>query len=250
MNKNEIPIVILAGGNKVEFPNQGLIPKALIKINEVPAIFLIIKHYYDSGFLKFLIASGSGTDVIANALPLLKLYLGEKIYSEIQIQIIFTGGITETGSRIYQLREKLEPYEIFGISYCDTISDIDIQKLLSLHIDSKAIVSLAAVRIPTRFKVLGLIDSDNIVKGFTDKPIIEKSYVNGGFYFASSKIFDLKYDKYNTSFESDILPQIISKNKLYSYRHDGFWQYVDSIRDVWTIEKFLKNDKLKWILLF
>lgn len=245
MKNAEIPIVILAGGNKVEFPNVGLIPKALIRINDVPAIFLIIKHYYEFGFRKFLIATGSGTDMIANALPLIKIYLGEKIHSEIQTEIIFTGSIAETGSRIFQLKEKLESQEVFGISYCDTISDINISKLLSFHLESKAIVSLVAVRIPTRFKILGLIDSDNIIKGFTDKPIFERNHVNGGFYFATSAIFNLKYNLYDTSFESDILPQIIKENKLYSYQHNGFWQYVDSIRDVLTIEKFLKENNLK-----
>lgn len=136
--------------------------------------------------------------------------------------------------------------EVFGISYCDTISDINISKLLSFHLENNAVVSLTAVRIPTRFKILELIDSDNIVKGFTDKPIYERNHVNGGFYFASPEIFNFKYNKYDTSFESDILPQIIKENKLYSYQHEGFWQYVDSIRDVLTIEKYLKNkDRLK-----
>ena len=241
MNNKEIPIVILAGGNKVEFPNEGLIPKALIRINDVPALFLIINHYYLNGFRKFLIATGSGTDMIANAMPLLRIYLGEKINSEIQTEIVFTGSISETGSRIYQLKGKLDSNDIFGISYCDTISDINISKLLSFHKENKALVSLAAVSIPTRFKILGLVDGDNRVKGITDKPIIERNRVNGGFYFTSTDIFNFEYDMNNTSFESDILPQIIKENKLYSYQHDGFWQYVDSIRDVWTIEKFLKN---------
>lgn len=107
MNNTDIPIVILAGGNKVEFLNVGLIPKALIRINDVPALFLIIKHYYENGFRKFLIATGSGTDAIANALPSIRIYLGDKIYSEIQTDIIFTGSIAETGSRIFQLKEKL-----------------------------------------------------------------------------------------------------------------------------------------------
>jgi glucose-1-phosphate cytidylyltransferase len=245
MNNKDIPIVILAGGNKIEFSNKGLIPKAIIRINDVPILFLIIEHYYQHGFRKFLIATGSGTEIITNAMPLLEIYLGKKIHSEIQTEIIFTGSLSETGSRIYKLKERLASHDIFGISYCDTISDINISKLLSFHIENRAIVSIAAVRIPTRFKILGLIDSDNRVKGFTEKAIIDKNYVNGGFYFMSSEIFKFKYDNYNTSFESDILPQIIKENKLYSYRYDGFWQYVDSKRDACTVEKFYKNNKIK-----
>jgi len=241
MINKDIPIVILAGGNKVEFPNEGLIPKALIKVNDVPILFLVIEHYYKHGFRKFLILTGSGTDMIFRTMPLLKIYLGDKIFSEIQTDIVFTGGVCETGSRIFQLKETLKENLVFGISYCDVVSDIDLTDLLSFHIDNKAVVSLAAVKIPTRFKVLGLIDNDNKVKGFTDKPIVEKNYVNGGFYFVGQDIFNFVYSKYNTSFESDILPRVIEKDKVYSYKHDGFWQYVDSKRDVYTIEDFIKN---------
>jgi glucose-1-phosphate cytidylyltransferase len=148
---------------------------------------------------------------------------------------------TNTGGRIARLANSIS--DNFYLTYGDGVSDVDISKLLNQHQINRTVVTLTAVQPPARFGALELLGSK--VNRFREKPEGNDSWVNGGFFVLSPKIF--KYLKADSdSFEMEILPKLAEEDNLGAYKHSGFWQPVDSIRDLQSLEEAIKIGRLPW----
>ena len=153
-----------------------------------------------------------------------------------EYQSIDTGRNTMTGGRLKRLEDYLR-HDTFLLPYGDGVSDIDLNKLVKFHFKNKKIATLSAVRPPARFGAIKL--KKNVVSYFKEKSKIDEGWVNGGFFVFEPKIFDfIKNDE--TFLEKEPLENISRKKQLMAYKHENFWQCVDTIRDKEILEKHLK----------
>lgn len=231
-------IIILAGGYGTRISEETKNkPKPLIKIGNKPIIWHIMKIYSHYGFNKFLICQGYKGYMFKK-----KLSIYEK-KENWQIDFINTGIKTMTGGRIKRLEKLLVKDDNFCLTYGDGLCDVNIKKLINYHKKNKKIATVTAVKEPNRFGVLN-IDNNNIVKKIVEKPM---SYINGGFFVFSNKIFNyLKNDM--SILEEDCLPKLSKMKQLISYKHDGFWSNMDNLRDKKKLEKIWKNHDCPWRL--
>ena len=223
-------VVILAGGlgtRLVEYTK--LIPKPMVKVGGLPIIHHIILHYKKYGLRSFIIASGYKGTII-------KKYFKKKL-KDLDIKVINTGLKTMTGGRIKRLKKYLNN-ETFLLTYGDGISDVNIGELIKFHKKNKKLATLTAVRPPARFGAIKI--SKNAVKVFKEKSKIDEGWINGGFFCLESKIIKLiKNDR--TFFEKEPLEQLSKKKQLMAFKHEGFWQCMDTKRDKDIIDKILKK---------
>ena len=223
-------VVILAGGLGTRISEYTRnIPKPMIKIKGQPILLRIMKHYYKFGFNDFYIASGYKGKIIKN-------YFKNKKFN-FKVNIIDTGLRTMTGGRVLRLKKILKS-ETFLLTYGDGLSDVNIKKLIRFHKKSKNYVTLTAVRPPARFGAIKL--HGNRVKVFKEKSRLDEGWINGGFFVMSPKIF--KFIKNDKSYlERQPLENLSKKNKLGAYKHFGFWQCMDTLRDKEILEKKIKK---------
>jgi glucose-1-phosphate cytidylyltransferase len=226
-------VVILAGGFGTRISEYTkFIPKPMIKIKGIPILVHIMKHYAKYGFKDFYIALGYKGNVIQN-------YFKKNKFNW-KINLIDTGKNTMTGGRLKRLERYLKG-ESFFLTYGDGLSDIDLKKLLKFHKKNKKLVTVTAVRPPARFGALKL--KKNLVSYFKEKSRMEEGWINGGFFVMSHKFLKfIRNDK--TYLEREPLEKITLIKELSAYRHDGFWQCVDSMRDLISINKMIKEKKI------
>ena len=223
-------VVILAGGlgtRLSEYTKK--IPKPMVKINNIPILIYIMKHYSKYGFKDFVIASGYKKSII-------KKYFKKKIL-DWKIDVVNTGLNSQTGGRIKRLRKILSNKRFF-LTYGDGISNVNIKKLMNFHLKKKAVVTLTAVRPPARFGAIKIADGK--VKIFREKSALDEGWINGGFFVCEPEIFEyLKNDK--TILESEPLKILGRRKKLFAFKHTKFWYCMDTIRDKEILEKKLKK---------
>lgn len=227
-------VVILAGGlgsRLSEYTKS--IPKPMVKVLNVPIIVRIINFYNKFGYEDFVIASGYKGKII-------KDYF-KKNLKKLNIQVINTGQKTMTGGRIKRLK-KIINGERFLLTYGDGLSNVNINSLLKFHIKNKNYVTLTAVRPQARFGGIKILNKK--VKYFKEKSNLDEGWINGGFFVMESKIFNyLKNDE--TVLERSPLEKICKLHKLGAYKHDGFWQCMDTIRDKKILENLIKKRTFK-----
>ncbi len=226
-------VVILAGGLGTRISEYTKrIPKPMIKINNKPLLIHIMEHYAKYNFTNFYIALGYKGNVIRN-------YFKKKNFSKWNINLIDTGKNTMTGGRLKRLEDYLR-HDTFLLTYGDGVSDIDLNKLVKFHYKNRKIATLSAVRPPARFGAIKL--KKNVVSYFKEKSKIDEGWINGGFFVFEPRIFNfIKNDK--TFLEKEPLENISRKKQLIAYKHENFWQCVDTVRDKEILEKALKNKK-------
>ena len=222
-------VVILAGGLGSRLSEYTkILPKPMVKVLGSPIIVRIINHYAKYGFKDFIIAGGYKSKIIEN-------YFKKRL-KKLRIKVVNTGLKTMTGGRIKRLAKLLED-ERFLLTYGDGLSDVNINNLLKFHQKKKNIVTLTAVRPPARFG--GVKISGSKVKYFKEKSSLDEGWINGGFFVIESKF--IKYIKNDsTVLERGPLEKICKLNKLGAFKHKGFWQCLDTIRDKVILEQKLK----------
>ena len=225
-------VVILAGGFGTRISEYTKrIPKPMILINKKPIIAHIMEHFAKYGFNDFIIALGyKGSEI--------KKYFKKK--NLWNVKLVDTGLKTMTGGRLKRL-EKMLGKEKFFMTYGDGVSNVNLNKLLKFHNKNNKLVTLTAVRPPARFGAIKL--SGNKVKLFKEKQKIHEGWINGGFFVMEPAFLKLiKND--NTFLEREPLEQAGKKGQLYAFKHEGFWQCMDTKRDKDILEKILKNKNL------
>ena len=226
-------VVILAGGIGSRLSEYTkLVPKPMVKVLKTPIIERIISHYSKYGFKKFLIASGYKSKIIEKHF--------KKKLTHLNIKVINTGIKTMTGGRIKRLK-KILVNQRFLLTYGDGLSNVNIKKLIEFHKKKKFYVTLTAVRPPARFG--GIKIQGNKVKYFKEKTSLDEGWINGGFFVIEPKIFDF-INNDQTVLERSPLETISRKKKLGAFKHTGFWQCMDTIRDKELLEKKLKTLKI------
>ncbi len=245
-------VVILAGGYGTRMEEYTkTIPKPMIRLKNTPIIMKIISHYYKYGYKDFYIATGYKYEIIVQYFKKnfkeiknknfknkdRKNYYFYDLKNECKFNLIYTGLNTMTGGRIKRLKKYL-PDENFMMTYGDGVSNVNIKKLLKFHMDKKKIVTLTAVNPPARFGALEI--KDGIIIKFKEKIKLKESWINGGYFVINNKIFEyIKSDK--TYFEREPLEKLSKENNLSAYKHNGFWQCMDTKRDKDYLENYYKN---------
>jgi len=225
-------VVILAGGFGTRLSEYTkTIPKPMVEIAGKPMLFHIMKHYASFGFKNFYIALGYKGKVI-------KEFFNKKFF-DWNIKLIETGKNTMTGGRLKRLKIHLKK-ETFMMTYGDGLSNINLKKLLQFHKKNKKLVTLTSVRPPARFGVIKL--AGNKVSYFKEKSKLDEGWINGGFFVMEPQFLNyIKND--NTYLEREPLEKLTRRKQLAAFRHDGFWQCMDTKRDKDKLEKILKRKK-------
>lgn len=219
-------VVILAGGLGTRISEYThTIPKPMINIKGKPIIYYIMKHYAKYGFKNFYIALGYKGQIIKN-------YFKKKSFGW-NINLIETGKGTMTGGRLKKLKNYLKD-EKFFLTYGDGISDVNIKKLLKFHNKKKKLITLTAVRPPARFGAIKL--NGEQVKYFKEKSKLDEGWINGGFFVIEPKFLTLIKSS-RTFLEREPLEIACKKKQLLAFKHHGFWQCIDTKRDLELIKK-------------
>ena len=223
-------VIILAGGLGTRLSEYTkTIPKPMVKVAGKPILLHIINHYCKYGFKDFYIAIGYKGEVIKRFF--------KKNRKKFNITIIQTGQKTMTGGRLKRLK-KIIGKDTFMMTYGDGVSNINIRNLLKFHRKNKKTVTLTAVRPPARFGALRI--KGNKVSYFKEKSKVDEGWINGGFFVIEPNFLDLiKND--STFLEKEPLEKIAKKGQLCAFKHDGFWQCMDTKRDKDKLEKILKK---------
>lgn len=249
--------VILAGGRGTRLSEETTVkPKPLVEAAGQPLIWHIMQNYAAYEITEFIVLAGYKGQQIREYFANYWLHQADITFDlatperEIhkvrslpwKVSVLDTGIDTNTGGRIARLKDMLN--EDFLLTYGDGVSDVNIDELITAHQLSGNLATLTAVQPPARFGALNLIG--NQVEKFQEKPNGEGAWVNGGFLVLKPQVFDfLEGD--DSSFEIDALPKIAKLGKLGVHKHSGFWQPVDTIRDLQRLEEAIDRGILPWV---
>jgi glucose-1-phosphate cytidylyltransferase len=230
-------VVILAGGLGTRLSEYThMIPKPMVKINNKPILYYIMKHFSNYGHKDFYIALGYKGKII-------KDYFKKQSFNW-NINLIDTGLGTMTGGRLKKLKKYLKDEENFFLTYGDGVANVNLKNLLNFHNKKKdALVTMTAVRPPARFGAIKVIGQK--VKLFREKSKIDEGWINGGFFVMKPKFIDY-IEKSSTFLEKHPLQKVAKLNQLYAYKHNGFWQCMDTKRDKDYLENLFKKGKVKF----
>ncbi len=250
-------VVILAGGFGTRLSEETLIkPKPMVEIGNKPILWHIMKYYHHFGYNEFVIALGYKSEIIKSYflnynqtdgdlfidLKSKKIKHKQEITQDWRIDLVETGLNTMTGGRVLRLKKVLGS-EPFLLTYGDGLSNINLHELVEFHKSKDTFVTLSAVRPPARFG--GIIFKGENIKSFAEKSQINEGWINGGFMVVEPEIFNyLSSD--NDIFETQILEKLSREKKLAAYKHHGFWQCMDALRDKYFLESLWKEKKAEW----
>jgi len=250
-------VVILAGGLGTRLSDGSeLRPKPMIEIGGRPILWHIMMHYAQHDFKEFFLALGHRGEVIKRFFVDYSS-LGGSLSIDLSsgrinkhdhagedwiIHLRETGQETNTGGRLKRLEQGLKG-ETFMLTYGDGVSNLDLGKLLEFHRAQGRIATVTAVRPPARFG--GLIFDGDLVSQFTEKSQIEEGWINGGFFVFQPEIFNYLKDD-SSILEVEALEQLANDRQLAAYRHEGFWQCMDTPRDKRLLERMWQERRAPW----
>jgi glucose-1-phosphate cytidylyltransferase len=226
-----VKVILLAGGfgtRLSEFTDT--IPKPMVQIGGKPMLWHIMNLYARYNHKDFFVALGYKGEII-------KKYFSE-ITKKWNINLIDTGQKTMTGGRVKRL-QKLIGNETCMLTYGDGLSDIDLDTLIDFHKSHRKLITVSAVRPPARFGAIGL--SGDRVTSFKEKSYLGEGWINGGFFVIEPDFFNF-IDGDDTYLEREPLERAVRKGELFAYKHKGFWQCMDTKRDLDNLEEiYLKG---------
>ena len=231
-------VVILCGGYGTRLAEETKIrPKPMVKIGKLPILIHLMNYYSSFGYNEFILALGYKGDYI-------KKFFKDYKKKKFQITLVDTGKGSLTGGRLLRLKKYLTNEKSFMVTYGDGLSNIDIDRLNEFHKKHRKIASLSAVRPPARFGELFI--KKEVVSEFKEKPQTSENWINGGFFVFNKEIFDyLKNDK--TILEREPFQKLSKKKELMAFKHYGFWQCMDTLRDKILLNQIWKSKKIPWI---
>jgi len=250
-------VVILAGGYGTRLAEETeLRPKPMVEIGGMPILWHIMKYYAHFGFREFFVALGHKGEVIKRFyidycelhadlrvdLATATVRIDNQLREDWMVNLVDTGRDTATGGRIKRLQAALGR-ETFMITYGDGVSDVDLKDLLRFHRSHGRIGTVTAVRPPSRFG--GLLMNGDLVEVFVEKPQLGEGWINGGFMVFEPSVFDYLRGEQDT-LETDVLSRLAADGQLCGYRHDGFWQCMDTLRDKRLLEQIWTSNRAPW----
>lgn len=250
--------VILAGGLGTRLAEEtDTVPKPMVEVGGHPLVWHIMKHYEQHGVSEFVVALGYKGEAIKRFF-FDYLTLGGDMslsfrdgsikprdtqHEGWRVDLIETGRETNTGGRVGRLRHLLGG-QPFLLTYGDGVADVDIGKLLAFHEDSGKLATITAVRPPSRFGELSFGEGDQV--SFTEKPQMHDGWINGGFMVLEPEVLDL-IDGDDSSLEKHVLERLSAEGQLVAYRHEQFWQCVDTLRDLRYMRSLWDDGSRPWV---
>ncbi len=250
-------VVILAGGFGTRISEESqFMPKPMIRLGGMPILWHIMKHYSTYGFNDFIICAGYKQQVIKEWFANYLIYTSDvtfdfttggnvtihkKSAEPWKVTIVDTGLKTLTGGRL----KSVAPYlnnEPFLMTYGDGVSNVNIEDLIKFHKKCGRLATLTATQPGSRFGVLNI--ENDMVTAFREKNFMDSNWINAGFMVLEPKVLD--YITEDTMFESKPLENIVKDGQLSCYKHYGFWQCMDTMRDKEQLEKLWANDEAPW----
>ena len=251
-------VVILAGGLGTRLAEEtDARPKPMLEVGDQPVLWHIMKHYESYGFSDFCVALGYKGEVVKRYFRDYALLAGtmtvqladgkvtpaERTAEQWTIHLVDTGRDTNTGGRVGRLRSWLGG-ETFMLTYGDGVSNVDLGRLLAFHRSQGKLATITAVRPPARFGEMVFGEGDTV--RFTEKPQMGEGWINGGFMVFEPAVLDLIPDD-QVSLEADVLEQLSHEGELVAYRHDEFWQCVDTLRELRTLRSMWESGAAPWV---
>jgi glucose-1-phosphate cytidylyltransferase len=250
-------VAILAGGLGTRLSEETTLkPKPMVEIGGKPVLWHIMKIYSSFGFNEFVIALGYKGEIIKDYF-LNYHYQTHSLTIDLKtnqinvldgdndpwiVHLLDTGSDTNTGGRVKQVAQFIGN-ETFMLTYGDGVANIKIPKLLDTHRRLKRLATVTAVHPPARFGEI-LFDQE-LVSTFAEKPQLGDSWINGGFFVLEPQIAQY-IEKNDTLWEVEPMEKLVNEKQLAIYQHDGFWQCMDSIRDVRTLENHWNSGNAPW----
>ena len=250
-------VVILAGGLGTRLAEETSVrPKPMVEIGGRPILDHIMRWYAHHGYKEFIVALGYKGEFIKqyflNYYPLnsdisVSLGTGEVIVHEREredwiVHLVETGTNTMTGGRLARLRPWLTD-DTFMLTYGDGLADVDLHALCTFHQTHGRLATVTAVRPPARFGEL-VFDGDMVAR-FTEKPQTGEGWINGGFFVLSRSVLDY-IDGDQTPWEAEPMQKLAWERQLYAFRHAGFWQPMDTLRDRNLLESLWDSGQAPW----
>ena len=250
--------IILAGGLGTRISEEThLRPKPMIEIGGMPILWHILKIYSAHGINDFVICCGYKGYLIKEYFANYFLHMSDVTFDmknnkmEVhrenaepwRVTLVDTGETTQTGGRLQRVAEHVKNEDCFCLTYGDGVSDVDVSALIAFHRAQGVMATLTAVFPPARFGAL-LVEKDR-VKSFKEKPRADVGMINGGFFVLTPAVLDYLTDD-STVLERDPLERIAREGQLAAYKHDGFWQPMDTLRDKILLEELWATGSAPW----
>ena len=251
-------VVILAGGFGTRLSEETDIkPKPMVEIGGKPILWHIMKNYSSHGFNEFVILLGYKGYVIKEFFSNYFLHQSDVTFDlannsmEVhqnesepwKVTLLDTGLGTLTGGRIKRAKDYIGDDD-FLLTYGDGLSDVDIAKTVEFHKSHGKNITMTAVQPAGRYGALD-IKADNSISSFKEKPKGDGTWINGGFFVCKSEVLDY-IDGDLTTFEQEPLTDLAAEGQLMSFKHDGFWECMDTLRDKTNLCQLWDNDQASW----
>lgn len=254
-------VVILAGGLGTRISEEShLRPKPMIEIGELPILWHIMKLYSHYGFNEFIICGGYKQYVIKEYFSDYFLHKSDITYDFTsgnrdmivhdnyvepwKVTVVDTGLHTMTGGRVKRIKKYLNENEPFMLTYGDGVSNVNIEELLKFHKNHGKLMTLTGVQPEGRFGVMEFGSEDN-VKNFREKNMVDSGWVNGGFLVCNPEVLDY-IDGDDIMLEREPMEKIAKEGHLMCYKHKGFWQCMDTLRDKEKLERLWADGCAPW----
>ena len=255
-------VIILCGGKGSRLSEETETkPKPMVNIGGRPILWHIMKIYSYYGINRFVLSLGFKGDLIKQYFYdyrktrgdfLLRLdphkeptYFNHADEKDWEIILIDTGENTLKGGRIKRI-EKYIKSDVFHLTYGDGVCDIDLNKLLMFHKSHNCIGTVTAARPPSRFGELN-IDDEDTVGSLEEKPQMGRGFINGGFFIFNKEVFSYLTEDENCDFEFGPLQQIAKEGQLKAFKHSGFWQCMDNIRERNYLDNLIRTNNAPWM---
>ena len=251
--------VILAGGLGTRISEETIVkPKPMIEIGGLPILWHVMKIYSHYGINDFIICCGYKGYIIKEYFSNYFLHTSDVTFDfklndckyhktkaePWKVTLVDTGDETMTGGRITKIKEYLGDDDTFCLTYGDGLADININKLIEFHNSHQSLATITAAAPPGRFGSLSL-DKNSSVKKFMEKPKGDDSYINGGFFVLSKDVIELINDD-KTLWEKEPLEKLSKNKQLVAFKHDGFWQPMDTLREKNYLEELWVTGNAPW----
>lgn len=252
-------VVVLAGGYGTRLSEETAVrPKPMVEIGGKPIIWHIMKIYAHYGLTDFVVCCGYKAEYIKDYFVRFFLNSGDvqvdlsngevtmlnRQAEPWKVTLLDTGEKTMTGGRIRRARDVIGD-DTFCLTYGDGVSDVNIHTLIDFHRRSGADATLTAVTQPGRYGALSLTPEGNQVHAFREKAARDGAVINGGFFVCEPSVLDL-IDGDSTVWEEGPLMRLVEMGKLAAYRHEGYWQSMDTLRDKTVLEEAWASDNAPW----
>lgn len=251
--------VILAGGLGTRLSEETTIkPKPMVEIGNQPILWHIMKTYSAHGINEFIICCGYKGYMIKEYFANYFLRMSDVTFDmrsnqmdvhngnaePWRVTLVDTGESTMTGGRLRRVREHIGN-DTFCFTYGDGVSDVNITDVIRFHKEQGTLATLTAVQPPGRFGAIALGQGQTKIQSFHEKPEGDGAWVNGGYFVLEPEVIDY-IDADSTTWEREPLQKLAQSNQLSAYRHAGFWQPMDTLRDKHYLEDLWKNGKAPW----